>query len=176
VGISILKIWIENYPGEKRTSMIRICPFKEKEKGKRWKNISIRWPMEGSNAWWPLGGSIAWWALKGSMLCGLWKCRNPSLGLTTKAKGLQGCGPSGSLGVKAKKPQGCGPKRSLRVTSHTPESIRKCEGVWGSEPSHSQGNFHFGRWSPSGLPNFHRAISGVKTQWLVAFFISFESS
>jgi hypothetical protein len=40
-------------------------------------------------------------------------CRNPSLGLATKAKGLQGCGPRGSPGV----------------TSYTPGSVRKCEGV-----------------------------------------------
>jgi len=40
-------------------------------------------------------------------------CRNPNFGLTTKAKGLQECGPRGSLGV----------------TSHTPKSVRKCEGV-----------------------------------------------
>jgi hypothetical protein len=40
-------------------------------------------------------------------------CRNLSFGLVTKAKGLQGCGPSGSPGVKAKRPQGCGPRRSL---------------------------------------------------------------
>jgi len=39
-------------------------------------------------------------------------CCNPSLGLATKAKGLQGCGLKGS------------PK----VTSHTPRSVRKCEG------------------------------------------------
>jgi hypothetical protein len=40
-------------------------------------------------------------------------CRNPSLGLATKAKGLQGYEPRGSPGV----------------TSHTPGSVRKCEGV-----------------------------------------------
>jgi hypothetical protein len=40
-------------------------------------------------------------------------CRNPSFGLATKAKGLQGCGPRESLGV----------------TSHTPGSVGKCEGV-----------------------------------------------
>jgi hypothetical protein len=40
-------------------------------------------------------------------------CRNPSFGLATKAKGLQGCGPRGSPGV----------------TSHTLESVGKCEGV-----------------------------------------------
>jgi len=40
-------------------------------------------------------------------------CRNPSFGLATKAKGLQGCGPRGSPGV----------------TSETLESVRECEGV-----------------------------------------------
>ncbi len=40
-------------------------------------------------------------------------CHNPSFGLVTKAKGLQGCGP----------------KESPGVTSHTPESVGKCEGV-----------------------------------------------
>jgi hypothetical protein len=40
-------------------------------------------------------------------------CRNPSFGLATKAKGLQGCGPRESPGV----------------TSHTPKSVRKCERV-----------------------------------------------
>jgi hypothetical protein len=40
-------------------------------------------------------------------------CRNPSFGLSTKAKGLQGCGPKGSPGV----------------TSRTPGSVGKCEGV-----------------------------------------------
>jgi hypothetical protein len=40
-------------------------------------------------------------------------CRNPSLELATKAKGLQSCGPRGSPGI----------------TSHIPGSVRKCEGV-----------------------------------------------
>ncbi len=83
-------------------------------------------------------------------------CRNPSFGLATKAKGLQGCGPKGSPGV----------------TSGTPGSVGKCEGV----NLHSQGNSHFGRWSPSGLPKLQRPIWGVKSQWLVALFISMESS
>jgi len=86
-------------------------------------------------------------------------CCKPSFGFATKAKGLQGCGP----------------RRSPGVTSHTPRSVRKCEGVRGSESSHSQGNSHFRRWSPGGLPKLHKAISGVKTQCLVAFFISLES-
>ncbi len=40
-------------------------------------------------------------------------CRNPSFGLATKAKRLQGCGPRGSPGVILK----------------TPGSVGECEGV-----------------------------------------------
>jgi len=82
----------------------------------------------------------------------------------------------GSPGIKAKALQGCGPRGSRGITSHTPGSVRKCEGVWGSEHSHSQGNSHFGRWSPGGLPKLQRAIKGVKPQCLVTLFISLESS
>jgi len=46
--------------------------------------------------------------------------------------------------------------------------------MWGSEPSHSQGNSHFGKWSSGGLPEFQSAISGIKTQWFIAFFISLK--
>jgi len=46
---------------------------------------------------------------------------NPSFGLATKAKGLEGCKARRSSGVKA--------RRSPRVTSHTPGSVRNCEGV-----------------------------------------------
>jgi len=56
-------------------------------------------------------------------------CRNPSFGLATKAKGLQGYAAKGSLGVKAKRSQGCEPRRSMGITSHTFGSVRKCEGV-----------------------------------------------
>jgi hypothetical protein len=56
-------------------------------------------------------------------------CSNLSFGLTTKAKGLQGCGLRGNPRGKAKRPQGCGPKGSPGVTSHTPGNVRKCEGV-----------------------------------------------
>jgi len=52
-----------------------------------------------------------------------------ALGSRPRQKGLQGCEPKGSLGVKAKALQGCGPRGSPGVTSHTPESVRKCEGV-----------------------------------------------
>jgi hypothetical protein len=82
-------------------------------------------------------------------------CCNPSLGLVTKAKGV--------ARLWAKRKPG----------SHITYS-RECKKVWGSEPSHSQGNSHFGRWSPGGLPKLQRAISGVKTQWLMAFFISLK--
>jgi len=63
------------------------------------------------------------------MAMGKLKCRNPSFGLTTKVKGLQGCGPRGSPGVKAKKSQGCETNKSSGVTSHIPRNVRKCEGV-----------------------------------------------
>jgi len=84
-------------------------------------------------------------------------CRNPGFGFTTKAKGLQGCGPTESLGV----------------TSHTPRSVRKCEGVNLHTPKAtptlgdgvlvSQPHFEasvrmrltlpkVGTWSPPGLP------------------------
>jgi hypothetical protein len=42
--------------------------------------------------------------------------------------------------------------------------MREYEKVRGSEPSHSQGNSHFGKWSLGGLPKLQKAISGVKTQ------------
>ncbi len=42
----------------------------------------------------------------------------------------------------------------------------------GNEPSHSQVNSHFGSWSPNGVPNLQRAISGVKTHQFEKFFVS----
>ncbi len=32
-----------------------------------------------------------------------------------------------------------------------------------NEPSHSQGSFHLGSWSPGGLPNVQRTITKAKT-------------
>jgi hypothetical protein len=84
-------------------------------------------------------------------------CRNPSFGLGTKAKGLQECRPKKKVG------------------SHITYS-RECKKMWGNEPSHSQGNSHFGRWTPDGLPKLQRVIWRVKTQWFMALFISLESS
>jgi len=67
---------------------------------------------------------------------------NPSFGLTTKAKGLQGCGPRESPGV----------------TSHTPGSVGKCEGM----------NPHTPKATPTlgdGVPvNFQTSKSNFKGQ------------
>jgi hypothetical protein len=48
--------------------------------------------------------------------------------------------------------------------------------VWENEPSHSQGNSHFGSWSPNGLPNFQRVIVGIKIHLIEAFIISLKIS
>jgi hypothetical protein len=52
---------------------------------------------------------------------------------------------------------------------------RECRRVWGNEPSHSQGNSHFRRWSLGGFPKLQRAIWGVKTPWLVTSFCIIEN-
>jgi hypothetical protein len=77
-------------------------------------------------------------------------CRNFSLGLTTKARGV--------ARVWTKR------KPRSHITYY-----RECRKVWGSEPSHFQGNSHFERWNPGGFLKLQRAISGVKTKWIVAF-------
>jgi hypothetical protein len=82
--------------------------------------------------------------------------RNPSLGFVTKARVCKVASQEGSLGV----------------TSHAPRNVGKCEGM---NPHTSKGAFHFGNWNPNGLPNFHRAISGVKTQFIEELFISLQS-
>jgi hypothetical protein len=67
---------------------------------------------------------------------------------------------------------GSWPRRGLvRVQAKTKLGSRiswswECKRVWGKEPSHSQVNSHVGSWSPGGLPNFQRAITRVKTQWI----------
>jgi hypothetical protein len=35
---------------------------------------------------------------------------------------------------------------------------------------HTPREFHFGSWSPDGLPNFQKEITGVKIQWIEEFF------
>jgi len=68
--------------------------------------------------------------------------------------------------------QGCGPKRKPRVPQHTPGSVRRCERM----NPHTPREFHFGSWSPNGLPNLQKEIAGAKTAWLEEFFISMKSS
>jgi hypothetical protein len=74
-----------------------------------------------------------------------------------------------ALGLRPRQ-RGCKGAGQREARSHIRDS-RECKRVWGSEPSHSQGYSHFGRWSPGGLPKLQRPIWGVKSQWLVAFFI-----
>ncbi len=71
-------------------------------------------------------------------------CRNPNLGLATKARGCKVAGQEGSSGVMA----------------HALGSARKCEGI---DPHTPKGNSHFGSWSLGGLLNVQKAITGIKT-------------
>jgi hypothetical protein len=84
-------------------------------------------------------------------------CCNHSLGFAIKARGV--------ARLYAK----------WETQSHITYS-RECRKVWGNEPSHSQDNSHFRKWSPDGFLNVQKAITRVKTQWLLAFFISLKSS
>jgi hypothetical protein len=83
-------------------------------------------------------------------------CRNPSLGLMTKARACKVVGQEGSP----------------RVTSRAPGSAKEWEGM----------NLHTPKWIPivkvgvsNELPNFQRVITRVKTHWFEEFFISLES-
>jgi hypothetical protein len=75
-------------------------------------------------------------------------CRNPSFGLTTKAKGLQGCGPRGSPGV----------------TSETPESVGECEGVSLHTPKATP---KLGEGVPVGSQNFRERFEGSNLNGLL---------
>jgi hypothetical protein len=83
-------------------------------------------------------------------------CRNPSLGLTTKARGYKVASQEGSSGVMP----------------HAPESATECEGI---DPHTPKGTPMLGVWSPGGLLNVQRVIARVKTQWIERFLISLES-
>jgi len=84
------------------------------------------------------------------------KCPNPSLGFTTKAKGLQGCGP----------------RRSRGVTPHVPRSVGRCEGVNPHTPKATPTWEMESRWiSESSEGDFMG-----QTQWLEMFLISLKSS
>jgi len=84
------------------------------------------------------------------------KCRNPSLGLATKARACEGVGQEGGLAI----------------TFHALGSANECEGM----KPHSQVSSHFGSWSPSGLPNFQKTITRVKTHCIKKIVISLERS
>jgi hypothetical protein len=62
------------------------------------------------------------------------KCRNPNLGLTTKARGYKVAGQVRDPGAL-----------------HMLPGVQR---VWGNEPSHSQVNSHVGSWSPERTPEF----------------------
>ncbi len=66
-------------------------------------------------------------------------CRNPSLGLATKARGLQGCGPSGSPGVTPHAPGGA--REWGGVNPRTPKGVQlwELESRW--TPESSKDNF-----------------------------------
>jgi len=72
---------------------------------------------------------------------------NPSLGLATKAKRLQGCGSRGSPGV----------------TSHIPGSVRKCEGVNPHTPNTTP---TLGDGDPVDSRNFKKRFQGSKINGL----------
>jgi hypothetical protein len=74
-------------------------------------------------------------------------CRNPSFGLATKAKGLQGCGPRGSLGV----------------TSKTLGSVGECEGVSLHTPKATP---TLGKGVPVDFRNFRDRFEGSKLNGL----------
>ncbi len=92
------------------------------------------------------GWACWWWAIY----------RNPSLGLTTKARVCKGAGQEGSW-------------ESHFVLSGVQKNVRE----WTFTLPRSS---HFGSWSPDELLNLYRAITGVKTHWIEVFFIALESS
>jgi hypothetical protein len=87
------------------------------------------------------------------------KCRNPGLGLATKARTCKSADQEWSPGV----------------AFHAPRRLKIWENVR-IEPPHSQVNSHFGSWNPNGPPNLQGAIAGVKIHWIEKFFTSLESS
>jgi hypothetical protein len=79
-----------------------------------------------------------------------------------------------ALGLQPR--QGLAKVRAKRKLGSHISCSRECKRVWGNEPSHSQGNSHFGSWSPGELSNLQRAIARVKTHWIEVFLISLQSS
>jgi hypothetical protein len=96
-----------------------------------------------------------------------------ALGSQPRLRGCKVVGQKeGSSGIKAKALQGCGPRRSPGVTSQTSESVKKCEGVNPHIPKAIPTWEMESRWTSETSESDCR----VKTQWLMAFFISLESS
>jgi hypothetical protein len=52
------------------------------------------------------------------------------------------------------------------ATQESHSHSRKCEKVWGNEPTHSRVDSHFGSWSPYGLLNFQKTIWKAKIHWI----------
>ncbi len=88
---------------------------------------------------------LLFWKFKLNFL--KFKCRNPSFGFSTKAKGVEGCGPKGSLGV----------------TSETPGSARECEGVSLHTPKATS---TLGEGVPMDSQNFREPFEGSKLNGL----------
>ncbi len=80
-------------------------------------------------------------------------CRNPRLGLATKARGCKVARQEGD-------------SRALHILSGV-------QRVWGNEPSHSQVNSHVGSWSPERTPkSSERNFRGQKSSpWRVLYII-----
>jgi hypothetical protein len=87
-------------------------------------------------------------------------CRNPSIWLATKARGLRGCG------LKSR------PESHITCS----RECKECEGVNPHTPKWTPTLGVGESWSPKGTPELQREIWGVKSQWLVALFISMKSS
>jgi hypothetical protein len=82
--------------------------------------------------------------------------------------GTQVCDCVATLALGSQPRQGLARLRAKRK----PKSEGKCEGMNLHIP---KGASTLGIWSPNGLLNLQRAITGVKTQWIEKFFISLES-
>ncbi len=81
-----------------------------------------------------------------------------------------------TLTLASRRRQGLAKVRAKSELESYISCFRKSKRVWGNEHPHSQVSSHFGSWSPNGLPNFQKAIVGVKSHWIENFLISLKSS
>jgi len=93
-------------------------------------------------------------------------CCNPSFGLATKAKGLQGCRLRGNPGIKAKGSPQVKATRSPRVTSHTPESVRSVREYERVNPHTPKATPTLGNGVPMDSRNFKEQFQGSKPNGL----------